>query len=349
MWADTRTKIRRFIRDPNANIWTNGFLLRSWNDAQIDFADATGLLDKVEALRVPPIYAISYIHEWEWNFKNTGGKDYKALKYHQQSRIVCCFKWETQILGITTGAETEEGTAFTQPWEAYMITNANAPTPVWLPDDFKQAYLVAWDDEPIEYITKKEITSTDQSWKTQSGIPFGYYREDILSNEIYLYPRPSSPSWDEIDGDVNESMVDFDDSETEDVDPGEIIDIVGYLSSQNDGIATDAVDTENNILVIYESQPTDIEEEDDEPDYPKFLQKYIEYAVIEKAYTANTDGRIESLSDYWKWRKELGVEFVKQYKWSRLKDRDFRLVSAPGSSTRHNMGPKLPDTYPDVR
>ncbi len=345
MWRDNREKIRRFLRDPDANIWTDGFLLRAFNDSQVDFNEAAGFLENIEAIRVPPQYQTTYLFDWEWRHMDHGGKEYKALKYHQQSPgFVCSFKWETQQLGLSSGSETEEGTAFIHPWEGFSISNTNAQIPLWFPYDFKAVKFIAWDKEQIWYRTKKKITS-ESSWKSQSGKPQYYYREDSLSNEFYLYPKPSAPGWDDMDGD---GQVLFTDDQDPDAEIGTILDMLGIGSDQNEGIVTDVVENDDNVLLIYDGQPTDIESQDDESDYPRFLQKYIEYATLEQAYSANTDGRIGSLKDYWAWRKELGLELVKKFKCKRVADRDFRLVSKDGGSRRNRRTPRLPSTYPDI-
>jgi len=349
MWKDNREKIRRFLRDPDGNIWTDGFLLRAFNDSQVDFNKTVGFLESVEALRVPPMYQMSYLFEWEWRYVDHDGKEYKALKYHQQSPgYSCSFKWETQQLGLTTGSETEEGTAFIHPFEGFMVTNANSPIPIWFPYDFSTVKFIAWDKEPIDFITKKEIESIDSSWKTNSGTPEYYYREDISSNELYLYPKPSSPNWGDIEGDANDGQVLFTDDFSPDAEVGTIIDVVGSSDNENNGVATDVIENEDNVLLVYEGQPTDIQDRDSESDYPRFLQKYIEHATLEQAYSANTDGRIGSLKDYWQWRKELGSGLVKKFKWKRFADRDLRLVSKDGGYRSSRRGPRLPAEYPNI-
>ena len=369
MWKDNRTKIRRFLRDPDANIWTDTLLLRNWNDAQFDFSEVIGLQAKVEALRVPGQYEVSYMYDWEWNFL-PGDKAYQAFYFHHQSEYTVCNNWEMQIW-VGTGSETDTGYAFTHPWECSTVTNTNRLAPVWFPYDFDQTKFIAWDKDPLLYMSKKEIQSRDSSWKIQAGSPYAYFREDALSNEFYLYPKPDAPVWDDIDGDTHAGQVMYTNEdgflyvleedgtyaleeggdyifEEADKDAGTVVDITGQLLNKDQGIALDVIDTDNNVLLIYESQPVDIAAHDDEPDYPRFLQKYIEYAVLETAFSANTDGKIGSLQEYWAWRKELGHELLKRFTWKRLADRDFRLVSG-GGGQGSRRGPRLPDTYPDVR
>lgn len=374
MWRDNKKKIRRFLRDPNGNIWTDGLLKRLFNDSQVDLNEQVGMLEKIQALRVPPMYQMSYMFPWEWNQRDADGKVYNCFKFHQQSSWVCAFKWETQEVGLSTGAESDEGYAFIHPWEGFVVGDTNARIPFWFPYDFKSAKFIAYDKEPISFKPIKQIQSDDQSWKTQSGKPQYYYREDTLSNEFYLYPEPSI-TWDDINGNAINGQVLFSeeddgtgywdtartaywdtprtalwDTERSEGDSstqvGTILDMLGIVDNQNEGIVTDVVEHENNILMIYDGHPTDIESQDDEPSYPRFIQKYIEHATLEHAYSTNSDGRIGSLKDYWKWRKELGYELMKNFKWKRLADRDFRLVSKGGGGMRNRKAPRLPDEYP---
>jgi len=346
MWRDNLKKIRRFLRDPNANIWSDGLLKRAFNDNQSDFSEKVGLLEKIEAIRNPPMYQMSYMFPWEWKYMSHDGKEYNCFKFHQQGSWVCSFKWETQELGFTTAAGTDEGDAFTHPFEGFMVSNTNARIPMWFPEDFKTTKFIAFNKEPLEYLTKKVIQSDDASWKSQSGKPTYYYREDSFSNEFYLYPMPSTVVWDDVDGDALNGMVLFSDDQDPNQEIGTILDMIGIVDNQNDGIVTDVVEHDNNVLLIYDGYAMDLESQDDESQYPKFLQKYIEYGTLEQAYSANTDGRIGSLKDYWKWRKELGLSFVQKFKFKRLADRDFRLVSQDGGSKRTRKGPRLPDEYP---
>ena len=345
MWSDNETKIRRFLRDPDANIWTRSFLRRAFNDAQVDFCGTAGLLETIEAIRIPPEYNCSYNYDWEWRHI-TGSKNYQALIYHHPGGFnVCCFSWEVEHLGFSAGSGTDIGYAFTHPWEAYMVSDVNKPVPAWFPEQFEKALFVAFDKDPLLFTTKKKVQSGDQSWLNHTGDPQYYFRNDTESNELYLYPRPPVV-WQDVDG---AGMVISTSGDTESSETGTILDLTGAIDNQNDGISTAVITAENNLLMIYEAHPTDIKELTDESDYPVFLQKYIEYATLEKAYSANTDGRIGSLGDYWGWRKQMGLEFIKKFRWNRYADRDFRLISQGAGSSRQYRGPRLPDEYPNVR
>jgi len=98
--------------------------------------------------------------------------------------------------------------------------------------------------------------------------------------------------------------------------------------------------------MIYDVDPTNIETASDDGDFPDFLKKYIRYGVISRAYGANTDGRIQSLSDYWSIRYLAGVEATKKFSRNRNNDRDYRLITGGASTRRTRRHPRLPSTYP---
>jgi hypothetical protein len=114
------------------------------------------------------------------------------------------------------------------------------------------------------------------------------------------------------------------------------------------GVATDVVDDDDNVLVIYKSEPQNLESDDDETEFPRFIQKYIEHQTLARAYTVDNDGKIESLRDYWAYRAELGIKLIIRYMQLRKTDRDYRLTTPgiPGRITRRH--PRLPDAYPAV-
>lgn len=346
-WSDQRTRIRRFLRDPDGNVWSDSLLLRLYNNEQQDVFERTGMLAAVCAIRVPPRYGMAYMFDWEWAHRDTTGRAYQCLRLHHQSDVVCCFMWEAEQLSGRAATVTDYGWAFTNPWEAWYASTPGQLVPVWFPDNFHVARMVAWDKEPIEFVPLKRIQSDDPTWVTRSGVPMAYTRRDATSNEFYLYPRPSAPVWDDDDGTGNAVLYADDDTVSGDEDVA-VQTRTGSLFFGNSGIATDVVSADDNVLLVYDARPTDIADDTVESDYPVFLRKYIEYGVIAEAYRANTDGRIESLGDYWAWRKSLGLEALRRLKLKRRTDRNFRLVTqqAPGRRTRRE--PRLPDGYPAI-
>jgi len=121
----------------------------------------------------------------------------------------------------------------------------------------------------------------------------------------------------------------------------------GTYFDQDEGLVIEAVDTDDNFFLIYESTPTDLESDFDESEFPKHLRKYIEYGVLERAYGANTDGKIGSLRDYWGYRYKIGLDLIKKYKLRRKADRDYRLTTKT-LTRRTNRVPRLPSSYPVI-
>jgi hypothetical protein len=344
MYSDNKTKIRRFIRDPKGNIWDDPMLLNLWNDEQRIFSREYGFNETPTILRVPPAYQMGYCHEWEWGHnQHAQGRTFRLGIYNRQTPAVCTAVWETQALGLGTGSDAEQGHRFTQPWEAYMVPTPADLTPVWWPSDFHSVVFMAFDNDPLEPIDFKRLTSQDISYRSYQGSPQNYVIKDDLSQEFYLYPRPAAV-WDDVDG---SGVVVHTDFATEDSETGTIVDATGAETSQNEGAAIDYLRADDNVLLVYRNRTEDIAENADEPGIPRYLQKYIEYGVIARAYKANTDGKIQSLADYWDWRKSISKEVLLRLRYKRLQDRDFRLTGGR-PPVRQRRGPKLPSTYPPV-
>ena len=407
-WEDQLARIRRYLRDPDGNIWLDSLLLRLYNDSQRDFQMFVGQLEDVQAIRVPSLFQESYFYEWEWRHtKNTTGYVYQALNYFDQGDYIYVAVWEPEHLAGANEDTSDDVYGYTQPWEAFMpgIT-PNNPPPVWADSSFDKVISIYWNKEPIEALTKKEITRDDRTWRTRRGEPFGYYRDDSLDNFFTLYPIPTDVSWsdlgvksvlgfsytvaweeDYLPGTGNDltytsgddettfqwetnylgpsEVFEYSDATTDtwqdvsadsefgialydddgDTDDFGIVVDDGYVEGLS-GASTDILDLEDNLFMVFSRIPQDLVELDDESDYPEFLRKYIEYGVLEQAYAANTDGKIESLEDYWGWRKQLAYKALKLFKSKKWADRDFRFRTKDLPARVSRRRPRLPDAYP---
>jgi hypothetical protein len=192
---------------------------------------------------------------------------------------------------------------------------------------------MAYDEEVIEPRTHREIVRGDSYYKTHVGKPRYYWQRDEYSNQVALYPRPA--------------VVDLQETDYTDllVDAGGIVSTnFGWLDYSDTGMSFDIIDNDNALLCIFEPIPIRATYDSDN-EFPPWLIKYVEYATLERAYGADTDGFIPSLRDYWKFRKDIGLEAIKRYKTSRLKDRDFCL--RPQRGRYKKATPKLPYGYND--
>jgi hypothetical protein len=191
-------RMRRFLRDPDANIWSRALLLNLFNDAQRELQIKTRVLEDVYAIRVPPLYHAAYLFDWEWPYLSTNQSQYyKALKDYQQGDFAFCYQWEAEF--DHAGATADEGIHFTQPREAFVGEVPGDQVKVRFPSNFHTAKFFAYDREPIEAVTKKYIQGIDSSYLTRVGRTFAYYREDDLDNSFIPYPLPSTIEWSEPD------------------------------------------------------------------------------------------------------------------------------------------------------
>lgn len=348
MYSDNRKKIRRFLRDPNGRIWDNTFLRNLWNNEQRIFARQIPFLRKVDVLRHPPQFNFSYLYDWQWQYTDPDqGRPFRAFLRHRQSGYICSHFWEVQHLGIGTGAESDTGYRYTHPFEGYIVGTPADLVPNWLPDDFHQAEKVFFDEEPIDFMSWRKMVSRDIAYRTYQGEPQWWTIKDEASKEFYLYPRPAAV-WDDVEGDADLGMVLHSDFTTESAETGTPIDATAAEATANLGSAIDYLRAADNILMVYKFRLTDIEAANDEPTLGRYLQKYIEYGVLARAYRANNDGNIKSLADYWDWRKSLGASIISQFVIKRLADRDYRLTSQRRPIRNRRRGPRLPSTYPEV-
>lgn len=341
-WAQELKRIRHYLRDPNATIWTDEFLRLTFNDVQRDFQHKTQVLELVHTQRVPSLFHCSYMHDWEYRFLSTSESQfYQCLNQHDD--VVFCHRWEPQERTGIDADVSDYGVHFVHPWEAYMGQTPADPIKIKFPKNLNQVKFIAYDEEPIALMSRKQVQNADLSWLTKEGTPVGYYPIDAVDNTYVLYPRPSTAWVNEISG---QGAALYAEGDTEDTTTGTIAVRSGDYDSAA-GAAVDIVDVEYSVFMVYEAVPTDIELASDISDLPAFLLKYIRHGVLARAYGANTDGRIKTLAQFWALRYSMGIEAAKKFRVKRRQDRDYRMTSGR-SSRRMSRGPRLPDRYPAV-
>lgn len=191
-------RIRRFLRDPDGNIWSRALLLNLFNDAQREIQHKTRYLEDVTAIRVPPLYHCSYLFDFEWAYLSSSQSQfYKAFREYHQGDFVITYQWEAQL--DHSGDAPDEGVHFTQPWEAFTGEVPGEQVKIRFPSNFHTAKLMVYDRDPITCTTKKEIQNKDSSYLTRTGTTFAYYREDDLDNSFIPYPLPTSIDWNDAD------------------------------------------------------------------------------------------------------------------------------------------------------
>ena len=342
-WATELNIIRRYLRDPDANIWSNDLLAGLFNQAQNELQQRTGFLEDVTAVACPPMFQASYMLDWEYGHID-GDVKYRCFR-NQGNNFTFCFRWEAQENFGVGGDTSDEGICYSHPWEAFVGEVPGSPPPFPLPQNANTIKALYQDSIPIPPTTKKAVTSTDPSWVTREGVPLAYYQEDTVSNQFYLIGRPSSLTWADESGD---GMVTDVEDHTVASETGIITQVTGGTITGESGVASEAIEDDDNILLIYSITPSDVTGLGDDLDFPSYLGRYIRSRVLQLAYSANTDGRIESLAGYWGKRALLGLKVVKKYLGNRSQDRDFVLRTKDGYPTRNTRHPRLPSGYPAV-
>ena len=340
-WATELLKIRRYLRDPDGNIWSEGLLRDLWNEAQDDLQNKTNILEDVTSISVPPRFQMSYVHDWEVQFIPEGHIAYRCFR-NQGNHFSFTCRFESQIAaGIGTDT-VDEGPAVTHPWEAWVQTDVGHEIPFPLPRNFHSMKWISHDKDPISVTSRRQVMNTGSSWVVhQSTKPSNYYHTDEIDDQIVLWPRPSTADWR--DGMEDPGMITHIEDDTNASDLGTIIRRTGTLLSNDAGIAVDVIELDDNILISYDIAPTEVSGLGAAIDWPEYMTRYVRFGVLHRAFRANTDGQNNDLATFWKDRYGLGVEAIKSFR--RQKTVRTRRLGAT-IVRRRDRRPRLPDTFP---
>lgn len=394
-------RIRRMLRDPDGDIWNRSIIIDTFNDIQREIQIKTKFLENVSVVEIPPQYHYSYTHDWEWRFlPEDETKHYHCLRYSDQNGTAFCYQFEAEFLAGHTGTMSDEGYHVTHPWEVFMA-DAGEVVKFKFPADYHTTTYIAWDRKPLDYVEKKVLQRSDESYETTEGQPFCYYREDTLENDFILYPRPSTVEFNDdvipqiehvythdwesglLDG-TGEQFTKTDSTNNRtyifkwEADPAledfaggramfhwELDSELGNLAiytgtadefgvstngflSQEEGFDLDILEDADNVVLVYKSIPIDVSSDEDESLFPKFLRKYIEHGTLEQCYGANTDGKIASLAEYWRYRYMTGIGMIKRFMSMRKQDRVYQLRTMDRPPPRNMRHPRLPSSYPPI-
>lgn len=319
--------LRKILRDPDGAIWSDAVLLNYWKRALIEVAQTTGATVAAEVRKYPQEYTWTVFFEWERQF--TEGDAWTPLANWEAGEAAICYAWEASYAGDSD--EYVTGYAVTHPWES-AYAEPYQLMPVKVGGRHLKTIYAAYDESTIDLITQQALGRLDQFYRTREGKTTHWYWWDTTDMTIGLYPRPA-PVLDDLE--VGEY---FDD------DGGIVIFEDGKYETSDTGLVDDSLETADNLFLVYQryDSPTTMW---DEADYPKWLRHYIEACVLEYAYSADTDGFVPSLRDYWTMRKKAGFEIVKRLKSVGMRD---RIIQRGGSARRGvRVEPLLPSNYDD--
>lgn len=336
-FSEELTIIRRFLRDPDGAIWSDQDICTYWNDALLEMARKCGYEERAHSYKYPPEWTFSYMRDWEHTFAE--GDRYQCLIPWQARNAVVCYPWEAGYY-LTNSSVADDGYRFIHPWEAFYGSPADyVPVPFHV--KFHKAKFIAYDEQGLMNADRKALAETDSHYRTASGTPVNYWRPDDFSNQLVIYPRPASVTWDDggITRDPTEALTDTGGIQSWDE---------AYLDEAGTGIITNTIDTENRLFMVFEAVPAEVPTDPgswyQNMDWPGFLTKYVRYGTLERCFGADTDGFIPSLRDYWRLRKEVGIKAVKKFKALRQSDRTYRLGG--GRAQVKSRHPRLPSAYP---
>jgi len=196
-FSDSETRLRRYLRDPDADVWSQKHLIQLFNEAQHRFNRDIGILQKIGGIHVPARTDYTRCYLWEENYLQ--GAIRKLGNYYDAAEYLCLFTWEIeQISGY--GPQSEDGYRSCYSWEIYSIDGGVVEdVDVYkFPYDYDETVYIAYDREKLFHISEEEVRSDHCSYKTYSGEPRYYYRiNQDEEREFALYPRPSSVVFDE--------------------------------------------------------------------------------------------------------------------------------------------------------
>jgi hypothetical protein len=338
--------IRRFLRDPEANLWGNDLLRAIWDEVSDDFHARTNILMTVRAMPVPPRWQVSITQDWEYEYRPETGRDVHLCLSRNGQTWAYCAPFEAQIAAGIDGDEPGYANgAVTHPWEAWYLLPGE-PVAFPQPDDLHAVYGMYYDYDPLYREMWGEILDGDLSWSYHEGEADTWYRRDMVSPAYYLYPRPSVFAAPDAAGDGVVTSVEGD---TLDSEYGITVFRDGSTTDGEYGADIDVVDQDENVLMIYSQRPMPITGYGDALPWPDWTLKYLRAGVLERAYRVQGDGQIESLAQHWGSRYELGIQAVSRYKRLKMEDRKYQLsTSTRGYGAGRNRGPRLPSTYPPI-
>ena len=195
-WADELTTIRTALSDQQGNVWSEALLRERFNASIRDLLGRLPTTRAVATIGVPPRVQSQHCFDWESAFASNS----RPCLRDQGGVLAFTASFEIQVLVGHASDAQDEGQSFTHPFEAWFANPPGLPVPFLFPSDFNEAVSLYHDEEPLTYDTRKLLQFGDPSWFKRTGEPVSYWRNDVASNEFYLYPLPSSIVWNDTTG-----------------------------------------------------------------------------------------------------------------------------------------------------
>src|SRR4030042_4089235 len=118
-FGDELAIIRRFLRDPDGDIWSDTDIHTFWNDCQQEIFSKVGYIERAHSYKYPPEYTRSYMYDWEKQY--TDGTQYQCLMIWQANNEVICYPWEPGYW-LTNSDTADAGARFIHPFESVYLS-----------------------------------------------------------------------------------------------------------------------------------------------------------------------------------------------------------------------------------
>ena len=340
--SDSLTRIRRLIRDTNSSVFTDSPIIRVFDEVSMQVALRTSIFERVVNLAVPAISCYTYTHLWE--------EDYIAkpstVVYNFMGSNSYTQPWEPHVDAGVEPSVTG-GYTGTQNWEVLYALLQNRLRH-YFPDDYTELLYAAYDNKPIDCISREDIGSVGQSFKTISGTRPAIYIEDKESNTFFLYPRVEVNGITEASSDFGEVV--YADGSNDSLNPatdyGVVIFSVTEDMDSNLGIVTRAQESTDALQIIYRHTPLPLTSASQTIEWPRWVVKFIEGRVISRLLVMETDLFNKDIAQMFHNLYEAGLEQVAKYKSKQNSLRRYRLDDAGAMARRSRKLADLPSSYP---
>lgn len=304
--SESITRLRRILRDRDSSIFIDDVIVRVWNEVYLKLSSQSGILDGIVNLPVPPTSYTTYSQEWEEDFTSKPS----SLVYNFLSPFTYTQPWEP-VAEMDLDPQVIGGVTCTHGWESYYEVIQNR-IKHHFPDDYLSCVYTSYDEKPIEWVFRKEVEGGNTAFKSRTGAYPSIYVDGVESMDFYLYPKVTSTyGLTDINGEYGELAYDLDGTLTFNSDYG-----VGIFSSEDDmssnyGCIVMYQEMEDAIHLIYKRKPREVTQSTDDIEIPKWCVKYVEFGVLSRLFSMNSDVFNNQLAGYFSQRYEFGLETIR--------------------------------------
>lgn len=304
--SDSILRLRRLLRDRDSHVFTNEVIVRIWNEIYLKFSAQSGILEGVMNLPVPPTSYTTYSQEWEEEFTAKPS----SLVYNFLSPFTYTQPWEG-VVEVNLTPQVTGGITCTHGWESHYESIQNR-IKHHFPDDYLSSVYIAYDEKPIDWVYRKEVENGNTVFKTREGAYPSIYVDSVESMDFYLYPKVTSVyGLTDINGEYGELMYDSDGELTFNSDYGVSVYSSTDDMSSNYGAIVMYQESADAIHLIYKRKPREVTQTTDDIEIPKWCVKYVEFGVLGRLFSTNSDVFNQQLAGYFTSRYDFGLETTK--------------------------------------